>query len=208
MPDPRRRMIRVAALAVCVVLFVFPASALLSPAMVYCKELGYEYTVEQTPLGAAAYCLLPNGEKADDWAFLQGKVGKEYSYCEQQGYELRTVTDRETCSRFQLDTCAVCVLEDGKTVEVTDLMGLEFWETSCGDGACSDPENYLTCPQDCGPDSADGYCNPAMAASDPDCMVETGDTVAPPMATEAPLGFTTILLGCAIAVLCGRRIFR
>jgi hypothetical protein len=53
-------------------------------------------------------------------------VAQEYSYCSQNGYEIKTVQDRGKCAQFGLDKCAVCVREDGTEVEVTELMGLEF----------------------------------------------------------------------------------
>lgn len=105
-----------------------PAFALRDPAQVYCEALGYNYTIESTEEGQKGLCVLPNGQAVDAGEFLQGKVGQEYSYCQQMGYEIRTVTDRETCFTFRTEECAVCVLEDGTEVEVTQLMGLTFWE--------------------------------------------------------------------------------
>jgi len=102
------------------------ATAMENPAAAYCEALGYEYLIEDTPEGQRGLCQLPNGEAVDAWQFLQGKVGREYSYCHQEGYEMRTVRDAETCMRFGTLECAVCVLEDGTEVEVTELMGLDF----------------------------------------------------------------------------------
>jgi len=104
-----------------------PARAMENPAAAYCEALGYKYLVEDTPSGGQrGLCHLPNGEAVDAWQFLIGKVGQEYSYCQQEGYEMRTVRDAETCMRFGTLECAVCVLEDGTEVEVTELMGLDF----------------------------------------------------------------------------------
>ena len=103
-----------------------PVMAIANPAAVYCEALGYEYSVESTPQGQRGLCQLPNGEKVSAWQFLKGEVGQEYSYCQQKGYEIKTVKDTKTCTQFGIDRCAVCVLEDGTEVEVTKLMGLDF----------------------------------------------------------------------------------
>lgn len=199
----RIRVIRLLIPAICICLLITGSTALLNPSAVYCRDLGYNYTVHQTPYGEAGYCLLPNGEEVDAWAFLQGKVAEEYSYCQQQGYQLEIVTDRNFCSRFKLDNCSACILDDGRIVEVTEFMGLEFWETSCGDKACSDPENYLTCPEDCGPDSADGYCNREMRSTDPDCSFENEleDTISTPPSPDASLDIAVILAGSMVAII-------
>jgi putative hemolysin len=102
-----------------------PTMAITDPSASYCVALGYKYVVESTPRGQRGLCQLPNGTAVDSWEFLKGKVGQEYSYCGQKGYEMRTVKDTKTCSKFLTDQCAVCVLEDGREVEVTELMGLE-----------------------------------------------------------------------------------
>jgi putative hemolysin len=107
-------------------IFNTPAVAITNPAAAYCEALGYKYVIESTPEGARGLCQMPNGESVSAWQFLQGKVAQEYSYCQQKGYEMRTVKDTKTCIRFLTEECAVCVLEDGTEVEVTDLMGLDF----------------------------------------------------------------------------------
>jgi len=108
-----------------------PKMGIPNPSAVYCEELGYEYIVESTPQGEKGLCKLPNGETVSAWDFLKGKVAQEYSYCRQQGYEIKTVRDAEICSQFGTVECAVCVLEDGSEVEVTELMGLEFSCPEC-----------------------------------------------------------------------------
>gem|GEM_PF-7105878 len=50
------------------------------------------------------------------------------------GYEIKTVKDSKKCLKFLTNECAVCVLPDGREVEVTELMGLRFKETTCSDG--------------------------------------------------------------------------
>lgn len=103
-----------------------PAMAIANPAALYCEALGYKYVIEATPQGQRGLCQMPNGEAVNAWQFLQGKVAQEYSYCQQKGYQIKTVKDTETCSRFLTDQCAVCVLPDGREVEVTELMKLDY----------------------------------------------------------------------------------
>jgi PGF-CTERM protein len=152
--------------AVLVILFLLmsTASALRNPSAVYCEALGYEYTTFMTTYGEVGKCILPNGEAVDAWDFLRGKVALEYSYCAKEGYEAKHV-EREDCK-----DCLVCVLPDGSEVEVTELMGLSFKETTCGDGVCGIPENYTSCPQDCPSGSFDEYCDGVSdGRCDPDC---------------------------------------
>jgi len=112
-------------------IFAPPKMGIPNPSAVYCEELGYEYTIESTPQGERGLCKLPNGEVVSAWDFLKGKVAQEYSYCSQQGYEIKTVRDPEICSQFGTVECAVCALEDGTEVEVTELMGLELSCPEC-----------------------------------------------------------------------------
>jgi putative hemolysin len=107
------------------------ALGIANPAAVYCENLGYEYTTEETPEGERGLCQLPNGEAVDAWQFLKGKVAQEYSYCGQKGYQIKTVKDFRICTKFGIEECAVCILEDGKEVEVTELMGLELSNPKC-----------------------------------------------------------------------------
>ena len=149
------------------------AFALRNPAVVYCTALGYEYRIEKNVLGDTGYCLLPGGEKVDAWKFLRGEIAHDKSYCVSKGYGQKTVKDPKKCLRLQIDSCAVCVLTDGREVEVTELMGLVLDETICGDGVCGFPDNYKTCPQDCPSGSSDGYCDGVKDGKcDPDCTAK------------------------------------
>ncbi len=125
------------------------ASARKNPAACYCEAMGYEYTIEITAQGERGYCTLPDNRKVDAWEFVLGKVGQEYSYCEQNGYEMKTVDDWETCSSYGIPPCAVCILDDGSEVEITELMNLDLIAGECGDGICAYSETYENCPQDC-----------------------------------------------------------
>ncbi|MBN1195580.1 MAG: DUF333 domain-containing protein [Methanomicrobiaceae archaeon] len=119
----------------CIVLLLITASllapgatALLNPAAVYCDQLNYTYTVESGENGDRGYCVVDSGARIDAWEFLRGEEGTEYGYCEQQGYVTRSITDPAACGGIYSDACAVCVLPDGTTREVTELMELSFKE--------------------------------------------------------------------------------
>ena len=146
-------------------LHILPARAMLNPAAVYCEACGYTYIIETLPEGEVGLCQLPDGQEVDAWDFLRGKVGLEWSYCAQLGYEAKHVEESDICW-----DCTVCVLPDGSEIEVTELMELSFEETYCGDGTCGIPENYETCPEDCPSGSQDGYCDGVEdGICDPDC---------------------------------------
>lgn len=117
--------------------------ALRNPAAVYCESLGYDYNLSRGD------CEFGNNESANAWAFLRGEAAQDYGYCAEEGYQMKIVNNTETCMIFLSETCAVCVLENGSEVEITELMGLDLDETACGDGACSFAENYSSCPEDC-----------------------------------------------------------
>ena len=207
-------------------LSVIPAGALMDPSAVYCTSLGYEFIIEMTPVGEWGYCILPSGEKVDSWKFLEGKTGAADSYCRKIGLQIKTVRDPERCIQFLTDECAVCILANGTEVEVTQLMGLSFAETTCGDGTCGMPENYTTCPQDCPSGSEDGYCDgihegicdfDCSPAKDPDCIgTEKGysETPTPETSTQQELwafpltwsiGFAALLIIAVILYLVIRR---
>jgi putative hemolysin len=123
-----------------------PAAALANPAAVYCRALGYNYSVTTGPTGGMrGFCTLPDNRKVDEWQFLQGQVAPEYSFCAKQGYQLQTVNDSATCRVFMTQSCAVCVLPDGSKTEVTKLMKLDFREKLCSNGICCDPATNTTC---------------------------------------------------------------
>ena len=54
-------------LALSILLAAASASAMRNPAAVYCTELGYNYTVNETDYGETGYCTLPDGTQIDEW---------------------------------------------------------------------------------------------------------------------------------------------
>jgi len=146
--------------------------AVKNPAKVYCEALGYKFIIEKTKQGEIGFCEFSENERCPAWLFLVGECGKEYSYCAKNGYQIKTVKDPKKCASLPLGIkCAVCVMKDGKEVEVTKLMNLNFEEGVCGDGKCSLGEYYKTCPQDCPSGSFDRYCDGLSdGVCDPDCL--------------------------------------
>jgi putative hemolysin len=138
------------------------------PSSVYCEQMGYEFVLVDTEEGQIGVCRFNEGENATSLDFLTGKAGGEYSYCARRGLEMKTIADPEKCSIPFSRECAVCVLEDGTEVEVTELMEKEKAKPTtttlpptttlrrkpvCGDGVCERPETKEGCPEDCGMDA-------------------------------------------------------
>jgi len=134
-----------------------PAFAMLNPATVYCEAMGYAHRVEATEYGERGICVV-EGNPIEEWEFLSGKAGQEHSYCAREGYGVEIVSGAY-CEKFLLESCMACVLQDGRKVEMTELMGLDFSETTCGDSLCNFPETYTGCPQDCPSGGKDEYCD-------------------------------------------------
>ena len=165
-----RHMIRSAA-RVCVwlgtiVAVAGPAPGMLNPGDAYCAALGYQPITVLTKKGEKALCRLPDGRLLDAMAFFTGRVGLDASYCAKQGLPARHVEDRQICG-----SCTVCVMPDQRQVRVSQLMGLELRETTCGDGKCLVAENAQVCPADCPSGGADEFCDGnSDRICDPDCV--------------------------------------
>ena len=125
------------------------ALGITNPATTYCQDLGYEWIVEKTEKGEIGICKFPDGTTVEDWDFLKGKSGREWSYCKKKGYELKTISDIDKCSSIFSEDCAVCVLKEGAEIEVSKLLGFEIQLESCGNKICDSRENLQNCPQDC-----------------------------------------------------------
>jgi len=165
------------ALAGCITL---PAGAMLNPASMYCSAMGYNLTFRELPAGTEGLCTLPDGTAVNEWDFLQGYAGQKYDYCTKQGLPSKRVTNRTKCNPIAVDICSVCILKNGREVEVTDLMNLSFAESRCGDGTCGGGENYQTCKKDCRSGGMDDYCDGVLdgkcdadctMGKDPDCVI-------------------------------------
>jgi putative hemolysin len=94
-----------------------------NPADEYCLALGYELEmITDKDGGQHALCKFPDGSFCDTWRFFEGRCGKAYSYCTQNGYDQITKSDgKNPFSPYY----AVCI--DGEKVigTVTELMGFD-----------------------------------------------------------------------------------
>ncbi|MEA3254623.1 MAG: DUF333 domain-containing protein, partial [Candidatus Altiarchaeota archaeon] len=185
-----------------------------NPSAVYCRQLGYGWGIEETEWGEVGICKLPDGSTCRAWDLLKGKCGREYSYCKREGYELKSVSDSR-CSYSR--ECAVCVLKDGREMEVVRLMMRDgkfptpqatikppptmmttttVRSRECGNRICEPQagENYLTCPKDCHSGGRDGYCGKIKdGICDLDCLPEEDPDCVP--STTAPTPVTEKLWG-------------
>ncbi len=142
-----------------------PIGNIANPAAVYCRDLGYYYHILDGSDGQSGECVFPDGA-CNDWDFLTGKCGQQYSYCAVLGYQ--TIVMKDGKSPYSPEY-ALCVSQDGKTsAPVTDLFGLDQKSVQTG------------CAQDEIVDKNEGASEPEPAQEEP---------VKPqqPSAPEAPL---------------------
>lgn len=67
-----------------------------NPAAVYCAKLGYEYKIVTSDDGGQhGVCTLSDKTECTGWNFYRGKCGQEFSYCKQQGYDLKDLGKNE-----------------------------------------------------------------------------------------------------------------
>jgi len=128
-------------------LMVISVSAIPNPAPIYCEEMGY--TQDET------YCIFPDGERCELWAFFRGECGSEYIIdlpCTEVGYSLLPGYE---CCEYQ--AIGAAHLHNGACE-----FAIGGWPicSYCGDGECQDvactsigcpsAENSCNCPEDCG----------------------------------------------------------
>jgi len=93
-----------------------------NPAMVYCALLGYDSKIVDTESGQQGMCLFPDESSCDEWDFYAGKCGEAYSYCGQEGYGIKTLSDGNDPYSQEY---AVCLDEQATVVgSVSELSGL------------------------------------------------------------------------------------
>jgi putative hemolysin len=76
-----------------------------NPASFYCQEMGYELELEETNQGTVGLCNLPNGEQCNEWEFLAGNCGIEWTFCARQGHRPGAGDDMATCTFSDGSTC-------------------------------------------------------------------------------------------------------
>src|SRR3989338_2422104 len=85
------------------------AHSRINPASSYCNSLGYKYIDGK--------CVISDTEEVDAWDFIKGKAAQEHSFCAKQGYEIRTIKDREKCAIY-----GRCVISDTEEVDAWDFI--------------------------------------------------------------------------------------
>ena len=105
-----------------------------NPAAAYAEKLGYVYTANE----AGGTVTMPDGTVLNAWDFFRGKVGSEYAYGAQYGYD--TVNRRVETNGY-VQSFAVCVPKDSRKrttpaeISLLDLMrqnGEPLWDYSRG----------------------------------------------------------------------------
>lgn len=98
-------------------------SNLANPATTYCILMGYSTQTVETAQGQQGVCVFPDGSNCDEWAFLNGSCGQQYSYCAKQGYGIQTA--RSAGNSYSQES-AVCTDSSGKVIgKVAELSGLQ-----------------------------------------------------------------------------------
>ena len=126
------------------------AMAIPNPAYVFCLEMGY--TIED------GYCVFPDGNSCELWAFLLGDCGEEYVHpvgCAEAGEHRGVAVECceglvEIPNAYSQDH--VCQY----------LLGAFSLCSDCGNGICEDWENSCNCPEDCGPCVEEGGSIPVI----------------------------------------------
>lgn len=91
-----------------------------NPASFYCQEMGYELEMRETDQGTVGFCIFPNGAECEEWEFFEGSCYIEWSFCQRQGYTIKSE-----------EGMAICTFPDGSTCPEYDFFI----------GECQPPEN-------------------------------------------------------------------
>lgn len=105
-----------------------------NPAAVYCEDMGYQYSLNETDEGVVGTCTFPDGTSCNEWDFFAGKCGEAYSYCAQNGYGITTETEGASSLAAEY---AVCTDGSGKKVGLQEELALineKVLDSSCASG--------------------------------------------------------------------------
>jgi len=95
-------------------------------AAVYCEKMGYKYQIDYDSNGnQQGICILPDSSKVDAWDFYKGKVKKEYSYCDRNGYSMKTKMIQE--KGFTIE-CPYCVDDRGNNKGFEEIPMMKLME--------------------------------------------------------------------------------
>ncbi|UCG16430.1 MAG: DUF333 domain-containing protein, partial [Phycisphaerales bacterium] len=148
------------------IILVRSALAIPNPSHVFCLEMGY--VVED------GYCVFPDGNSCELWAFLRGECGEEYVHsvpCAQAGEHRGVAVE-----------CCEGLIEIGNTYPEDHTCHVLFGNfplcSACCDENCDDWENSCNCPEDCGPCVEEGGTIPVIPDPPACCL---GLELIPPM---------------------------
>ena len=100
-----------------------------NPAAVYCQDMGYEYETFKEAGGDRGVCHLPEGITCGAWEYLEGSCGQEYSFCAQQGYQIKTINDGQNPYSISY---GVCVNDQGEEIgSVNEMSNLAEKSLGC-----------------------------------------------------------------------------
>ncbi|MFH2028260.1 MAG: C1 family peptidase [Nanoarchaeota archaeon] len=108
-----------------VIIFSTCCFAIKNPAAVYCDELGYDYELAETNGGQRGYCVVSDNIKFDEWDFFKGKVGKQYSYCAQQGMNIKTVVDNNVEKPVCVTNKGIFTFLSNNDQDMVEMMDLD-----------------------------------------------------------------------------------
>jgi putative hemolysin len=106
-----------------------------NPASVYCSDMNYTlvggdcmFPPNNCGASAGANCINGTVTHCEQWAFFRGQCGKEFSFCEKNGFRLenRTVDMGTSTAEY-----AVCVFTDG-----SECLEQSYLAGTCRQGQC------------------------------------------------------------------------
>ena len=81
-----------------------------NPASFYCEEMGYQVELRTAAGGTQGICIFPDGRECEEWEFLSGSCGTEWSFCQRQGYSIQAG-----------DNIGICVFPNGSSCSEYDF---------------------------------------------------------------------------------------
>ncbi len=147
-----------------------------NPAAVHCRELGYEHVIVPEKIGERGVCIMPDGVPCDEWEFLMGHCGLDFSFCILEGLEPVICGDGNNPLTRDYVVCTDNGVEVGA---VTDLMQLL---DKC-QNACLDDE------QPANPQPIAGPLTPLPDPSPIGRPIKPGDSPFPDFPPVLPLSF-------------------
>jgi hypothetical protein len=81
-----------------------------NPASAYCAALCFQSEIRNSPEGQYGVCNFPDGTSCEEWAFLDGKCGDSFSYCNNHGGRIKNTKETDGSAMFEY---ALCLFPDG-----------------------------------------------------------------------------------------------